>query len=140
MIQLEIFSPVFSLMLLTMLVWVYMYAKRIPFINSLDMDANDLTPESLASLSPPSVSNPSDNLKNLFEIPPLFYVLAIYLYITSNVDQMYLWAAWGFVLFRALHSAVHCTVNIVMLRFVLYALSCVCLFFILIRAVLGHYM
>lgn len=139
MSQVEIFSPVLSLMLLTMLVWVYMYAKRIPFINSLDLTPNEITPEALTRLSPPSVSNPSDNLKNLFEVPVLFYVLVLYLYVTGQVDQTYLWAAWGFVLFRALHSAVHCTVNIVMLRFALYALSCGCVFFMLIRAAIGHY-
>jgi len=32
-------------------------------------------------------------------------------------------AAWVFVVFRALHSAVHCSVNIVMLRFSLYLVS-----------------
>ncbi len=139
MSQVEIFSPMLSLMLLTMIVWLFMYAKRIPFINSLELTPNEITPEALARLSPPSVSNPSDNLKNLFEVPVMFYGLVVYLYVTAQVDPIYLWAAWGFVLLRALHSAVHCTVNIVMLRFVLYALSCVCVFFILIRAAIGHY-
>lgn len=139
MAQVEIFSPVLSLMLLTMIVWCYMYAKRIPFINSLDLSPDEVTPEALARLSPPSVSNPSDNLKNLFEVPILFYVLALYLYVTGQVDQIYLWAAWGFVAARALHSVIHCTVNIVLLRFGLYAISCLFVFFILVRAVIGHY-
>jgi hypothetical protein len=30
----------------------------------------------LARLSPAAVANPSDNLKNLFELPVLFYALA----------------------------------------------------------------
>ena len=132
--QTQIFGPVFAMMLLTVIVWMYMYAKRIPFINSLETEPNKLTPAELSRLSPPSVSNPSDNLKNLFEIPTIFYGLAVILYTTGQVDTFYLWASWVFVLFRTLHSAVHCTVNIVMLRFALYAASCASLFAILLRA------
>jgi hypothetical protein len=40
-----------------------------------------------------AVSNPSDNLKNLFEIPVLFYALALYLFITNQVDVAYVTAA-----------------------------------------------
>ena len=38
-----------------------------------------------------------------------------------------------------LHSAVHCTVNIVMLRFVIYALSSFTLFFMIVRAAISSY-
>ena len=44
-----------------------MYAKRIPFINSLDLSDEDLRPSKFAEMQPPDVANPSDNLKNLFE-------------------------------------------------------------------------
>lgn len=131
--QSQIFSPVYTLMILTMVVWIYMYAKRIPFINSLQIKPNQITPAELSRLSPPAVSNPSDNLKNLFEIPVIFYALAVILYVTNQVDSFYLWASWVFVLLRVLHSAVHCTINIVMLRFALYAISSVSLFVILLR-------
>ena len=135
----QIFGPMFVLMLLTLAVWLYMYAKRIPFIQSLDLKPEELTPAELSRLSPPSVSNPSDNLKNLFEAPVLFYALALYLYVTNQVDQLFLMASWAFVLFRILHSAVHCTINIVLLRFTLYALSCTCLFFVLLRSAITHF-
>lgn len=139
MTQEQIFGPVLALMLLTLAVWVCLFARRIPFIQSLDLDPNELTPELLASRSPRSVLTPSDNLKNLFEIPVLFYALALYLFVTNQVDSVYLGAAWLFVILRALHSLVHCTVNIVTLRFALYALSCVCVFTILIRAAVAHF-
>jgi hypothetical protein len=98
-----------------------------------------VTPAELARRSPPSVSNPSDNLKNLFEVPVIFYALVIYLYVTELVDNVYLIAAWLFVLFRVLHSAVHCTINIVILRFILYAVSSVIMFFMLFRALIGYF-
>jgi hypothetical protein len=137
--QQEIFGPVFALMLLTWAVWAYMYAKRIPFIKSLGLEPNQVTPSELARRSPPAVSNPSDNLKNLFEVPVIFYALALYLFVSGQVDNLYVLGCWAYVLFRVLHSAIHCTVNIVMLRFILYAISSVILFLLTLRAVIGYF-
>lgn len=135
-----IFGPMFVLLLVTIVVWAYMYAKRIPFIESLDLQpGEELTPAELASRSPPAVYNPSDNLKNLFEVPILFYAVTLYLFVTGNVDQIYVYAAWGFVVLRAIHSAIHCTINKVMLRFAVYTLSCLCVFFMIVRAAIAWF-
>jgi hypothetical protein len=135
-----IFAPFFVMMFLTLVVWAYMYARRIPFINSLKLKPEDLAkPGELARLSPPAVSNPSDNLKNLFEIPVLFYALALFLFVTNRVDALYLAAAWVFVAFRAAHSLVHCTFNHVLLRFSLYLVATVAVWFMLVRAALDYF-
>lgn len=140
MTQDAIFSPFFATVFLTLVVWVYMYIRRISFIASRKIGSKDLAvPGTLAQLSPPSVSNPSDNFKNLFEIPVLFYALVLYLFITKQVDTMYVNAAWVFVVFRALHSAVHCTFNLVMLRFYLYLFATLAVWFMAIRAALSHF-
>src|SRR5262245_3543582 len=119
--QTRIFGPFLATMLLTLAVWIYLYAVRIPFIQRSGLTPEQLkAPGKLAEVSPPSVSNPSDNFKNLFEVPVLFYALALYLFATSRVDSAYVIAGWVFFAFRALHSAVHCTFNLVMLRFYLY--------------------
>ena len=139
MAQTPIFGPFFAMMLLTLLVWVYMYIRRIAFIRNNTLDPKDLAvPGRLAALSPPAVSNPSDNLKNLFEIPVLFYALVLYLFATRNVDATYVRAAWVFVAFRALHSAVHCTFNLVILRFYLYLIAALAVWFMLARATLAY--
>jgi hypothetical protein len=139
MAQTAIFGPFFATMLLTLLVWVYMYIRRISFITKNNINPKDLTvPGALAQRSPAAVSNPSDNLKNLFEIPVLFYALALYLFVTNQVDAAYVSAAWIFVAFRALHSAVHCTFNLVMLRFYLYLFSTLAVWFIAVRAALFY--
>jgi hypothetical protein len=131
-----IFAPFFAMMFLTLVVWVYMYARRIPFIRGSRLRDDQLTPLELARLSPPAVANPSDNLKNLFETPTIFYALVLYLYVTQSVDAVYVTAAWIFVGFRALHSLVHCTFNLILLRFTLYALSTLVLWFMAVRAAL----
>jgi len=132
--QAAILQPFVATMILTMVVWVYMYGRRLPFIFSSGLDPKQMTPLELARLSPPQVSNPSDNLKNLFELPTVFYAVVLYLYATNRVDTAYVGAAWIFFLFRAMHSAVHCTFNFIPLRFVLYVVSAVALWFMVLRA------
>jgi hypothetical protein len=138
--QTAIFGPFFATIGLTAVVWLYMYVRRIRFITANQFSPAEMAiPGRLAELSPPAVSNPSDNLKNLFEIPVLFYALALYLYSTNQVDPAYVNAGWIFVAFRALHSAVHCTFNLVMLRFYLYLISTLAVWTIAVRAALGHF-
>ena len=139
MTQSAIFGPFLAMMLLTLVVWVYMYVRRIRFITKNNINSQDLSvPGELARLSPPEVSNPSDNLKNLFEMPVFFYALVLYLFVTNQVDTVYVGAAWIIVAFRVLHSAVHCTINFVMLRFYLYLFSSIALWFIAVRAALSY--
>lgn len=138
--QNAIFGPFFATILLTIVVWMYMYIRRIHFIKSNKFVENKIfRPEEFARLSPPAVANPSDNLKNLFEIPTIFYAISLYLFVTQQVDSAYVVAAWIFVAFRVLHSIMHCTVNVVVVRFYLYLFSCFALFFMIFRAMFAHF-
>ena len=135
-----IFGPFFACIALTLVVWVYMYVRRIHFLVSRNIDTKDMAvPGALAALTPPAVSNPSDNLKNLFEIPVLFYALTLYLFVTQQVDATYVAAGWIFVAFRVLHSLVHCTINVVMLRFYLYLIATSAVWFMALRAAAAHF-
>ena len=134
--QTAIFGPFFAMLILTILVWVYMFSKRIPFIQNTDFGGPP-TAEALHRLSPPEVSSPSDNLKNLFELPVMFYAMVLYLFVTNSVDALFLYLAWGYVALRTAHSIVHCTFNHVMTRFVVYALSCLVLFTMILRGMLS---
>jgi len=137
--QAAIFQPFVATMILTMVVWIYMYARRLPFIFSSRLDPKQMTPLELARLSPPPVSNPSDNLKNLFELPTVFYAVVLYLYTTGQVDTVHLVAAWLFVLFRTMHSVVHCSFNFIPLRFALYVISAGALWFMVLKAALAAF-
>jgi hypothetical protein len=83
--QTDIFAPFIGVMLLTLVVWFYMYARRLPFIMRSNLAPQQLTPLAFAQLSPPHVANPSDNLKNLFELPTIFYAVVLYLHATQQV-------------------------------------------------------
>ena len=137
MSQTAIFGPFFGMLALTLAVWLFMFARRVPFILS-HRDVDFSLPGELARLSPPSVSNPSDNLKNLFELPVLFYALSLYLFATGQVDGSYVAAAWVFFAFRVCHSVIHCTFNHVNTRFAVYLVASLALWFMALRAALRH--
>ena len=137
--QASIFQPFVATMLLTLAVWFYMYARRLRFIFSSGLDQKQMTPSELARRSPPQVSSPSDNLKNLFELPTIFYAVVLYLYVTHQVDGAYVAAAWTFFAFRVLHSAVHCTFNFIPSRFFLYVVSAAAVWFMVLRAAVAAF-
>ena len=131
----QILQPMIVMMLLTAVVWFFMYAKRIPAMKTARVPVQTYTtPEKVIELLPASVNYAAHNLRNLFELPVLFYALCLVLYVTGTVDSGYVIAAWVFVAFRVLHSVVHCTVNIVIVRFYLYAAAALALWFMLARA------
>jgi hypothetical protein len=134
-----ILQPMLGMMILTAIVWFVMYAKRIPAMKKARVPAQTYTtPEKAIELLPESVNYSAYNLKNLFELPVLFYALCLFLYVTATADMIYVIAAWLFMVFRALHSFVHCTSNVVMLRFYLYSAAAFALWFMLGRAVVSH--
>ena len=57
----------------------------------------------------------------------------------NQVDAAYVAAGWIFAAFRVLHSAVHCTFNLVVLRFGLYVVATIAVWFMLVRAALGYF-
>ena len=130
-----ILQPMVVMMLLTASIWLVLFAKRIPAMRAAKLPTQTYTtPDKTVELLPESVSYPSNNLKNLFELPVLFYVICLLLYVTNNVDGIDVAAAWSFVAFRALHSLVHITINIVMVRFLCYLVASIALWLLLIRA------
>jgi hypothetical protein len=86
---------------------------------------------------PGHVSVPNRNLMNLLELPLLFYIACLTLYVTKTVDQASLYLAWLYVALRAAHSLVHLTYNKVFHRLSVYAASNVVLAMIWIRLFLA---
>ena len=133
----RILEPMLAMMVLTLVVWVWLYARRIPAMYQAGKPAQAYTTADKATeLLPDAVNFPSSNFKNLFELPVLFYALCGYLFATQTVDELFLFLAWAFVAFRVLHSAIHCTVNRVHWRFAAYMISSIVLWIMLLRAAL----
>jgi len=133
-----ILAPFLGMMLLTALVWVYMYIRRLAYIKVNKVPPQDLaTPEKAAMVLPEAVALPANNLRNLLELPALFYALCLYLYVTGSADGLHVASAWVFVGLRTVHSVIHCTANIVVFRFLSYFAAALVLWFMLARALLG---
>jgi hypothetical protein len=135
-----ILQPMLAMMVLTAIVWFVLYARRLPAMRKVGVSSQEYTtPDKGAALLPESVSYPAHNFRNLFELPVLFYALCLYLFVTGTAQNVDVVAAWAFVGFRALHSLVHSTVNIVIARFLAYLAATIALWFMLARAVLGAF-
>ncbi|MPT22747.1 MAG: MAPEG family protein [Starkeya sp.] len=66
---------------------------------------------------PPIVRQASNCFRNQFELPVLFYVLAVLALVTRQSSDLFLVLAWLFVLSRIVHAIVHTTSNDVGWRF-----------------------
>src|SRR6478735_3455740 len=103
--QAAIFYPVCALALLTFLVLVQIPLRRFRAGFAKRVNYGDFRYGESQSV-PGDVSLPNRNYMNLLELPLLFYVLCVILFVTKRVDQAYLWLAWTYVGFRILHSLV----------------------------------
>ncbi|WOH37163.1 MAPEG family protein [Thalassotalea fonticola] len=126
--------PMLTLMILTAIVWINMYILRLRYVIKHKINAQKLSsPEKIPELLPEEVNRPANNLKNLFELPVIFYGLIILALITELDSASLTFLAWGFVAFRIIHSFIQCTNNRVMQRFKVYMLSSMCLWALLVN-------
>lgn len=137
MIGMDILQPVIALLAWTMVMWLWMYATRIPAMNKAGIDSKNLVGGEASSLRaklPEAVSWKADNFNHLHESPTLFYAVAIVLAIIGQGDGFNTVLAWAYVGLRVAHSIVQATINRVIIRFALYALSSLVLMALILHA------
>jgi hypothetical protein len=83
---------------------------------------------------PPSVSIPNRNYMNLLELPMLFYVVCIVLYVTAGASTAAIALAWAFVVLRIAHSLIHLSYNRVVHRLAAFSASNVVLVVLWVNA------
>ena len=136
--HMDILQPVVAMLLLTAVVWLVLFVRRLSYMTGQKIDAEQMkTPENTLALLPDDVNAPANNFKNLFEVPVLFYVVCLCVAMVNAVDAMMINCAWGFVLLRLLHSLIHCTYNRVMHRFLAYVGSSLLLGVMLVKLALA---
>jgi hypothetical protein len=138
----EILKPVAVLAAWTMLMWIWMYATRIPAINKLPKDGAPgadvgWTGAKLEALLDPSIQWKAHNYNHLHEAPTVFYAVAITLAIIGQGDGMNATIAWVYVGLRIAHSLWQSLVNKVALRFLLFALSSLALMALVLHALMA---
>jgi len=142
MIGMDILKPVVALLAWTMLMWIWMYATRIPAINKLPKDGGPnadvgWTGAKLDDLLSPSIQWKAHNYNHLHEAPTLFYAVALVLAVVGQGDGFNATLAWIYVALRVLHSLWQATVNKVMVRFLLFSLSSLVLIALILHAAIA---
>lgn len=137
-----ILQPVIALVLWTMVMWLWMYVTRIPAMNKAEIDTANLVGgkgADLDALLPANVQWKAHNYNHLLTEPTLFYAVALVLAMIGAGDGLNATLAWVYVGIRVLHSLVQATINRVMIRFMLFALSSIVLIWLTINAALILY-
>lgn len=125
--QIRIILPCAAMAALTCAVWLRMYVERFREIRAKRIPPQAMATSRLAARVLQS-TQATDNFRNLFELPVLFYVLCLALYVTGQASNLFVIAAWVFVLLRMAHSWIQCTHNTVKQRFMVYTASSLLLF------------
>ena len=140
MIGMTILKPVVLLAAWTMLMWLWMYATRIPAMNAAKIDSATLagrTGKDLDAVLPSKVQWIAHNYNHLHEAPTVFYAVALVLAITGHGDGLNATLGWSYAGLRVVHSLVQATVNRVLVRFALFALSTFVLMALVVHAALA---
>lgn len=135
-----ILQPVVILLGWTMIIWLWMYATRLPAMTKAGIDAANLvglTGGDLDQALPPEVQWKAHNYNHLLTEPTLFYAVAIVLHLVGLGTGFNLILAWAYVGLRILHSLVQVTINKVIIRFALFALSSLCLIAMILHAAIA---
>ena len=122
MTQFSIFAPVGALVLLTFAVLIQIPIRRFRAGAAGQIVADDFK-FGESSTVPGHVSIPNRNYMNLLELPMLFYVVCLILFVTAGTTNLAVAVAWAYVALRIVHSLIHLTYNRVMHRLTAFAIS-----------------
>lgn len=135
-----ILGPVATLALWSMIMWVWMYATRLPAMRRAKIDTANLvggTGQNLENVLPPQVQWKAHNYNHLMEQPTVFYAVAIALAVGGMGGGLNAQIAWAYVALRIVHSLIQVTVNRVMWRFLVFALASIALIALCVHAFMG---
>lgn len=118
-----IFWPVVVQIALTAFIYIRLKNVKVAAVaaGGVDRQKTALHPDAW----PDSVIKVNNNLRNQFEAPILFYVVAIILFVLGAVNPVTLGLAWLFVLSRLVHAYIHTGSNIVKYRLRVFTLGLV---------------
>jgi hypothetical protein len=133
----QFLTPVLVLVAWTLVMWIWMYATRIPAMQAAGIDPQEAAyPGTWVHRLRPGVRSVADNYNHLHEQPTIFYALMFLAALTGGGDSTALTLAWAYVALRVVHSLVQATINKVMVRFPVFAASSLVLIVFTVREAL----
>ncbi len=134
----SVLHAVVALTLWSLVMFVWMYATRLPAMKAMNPQDAAHT-HALRGRLPSRVEAVSDNYNHLFEAPTAFYAIAFAVVLLGIADPLHAACAWAFVALRVAHSLVQATFNRVVVRFVLFSLSWIAMAMMMVRAALASF-
>ncbi len=130
-VEIEFLKPVLVLVLWTCVMWIWMYALRLPAFSKAGINPDDARhPGTYGEKLPAHVRSAADNYNHLHEQPTIFYALMFFMALTGGADSTATLVAWIYVALRVVHSFVQIVIGKVLLRFLVFAAGTFCLFFL----------
>ena len=123
-------QPVVALLAWSAIMFIWMYAVRIPAMIKAGVDLKNRVGgqgSDLDKILPPEVQWKSHNYNHLMEQPTLFYAACLVLVMTNCESPIARYAAWVYVGLRVAHSLVQSISNRIRYRFGLFLLASIAL-------------
>ncbi len=141
-----ILKPVIALAAWSTIMWIWLYAARLPAMSRARIDGTKMVGSTGKSLRDDLVaageeraSWVADNYNHLMEQPTVFYAIAIVLALIGQGSGLNATIAWGYVGLRVAHSLVQVLSNRVIIRFSLFMLSAIALAALVLHAALAAF-
>ena len=139
-IETAILGPAAVLAGWTMIVFLWLLARRLPAYKAAGVDIA-ASPAGMRggdreAQMPAKANWISHNYTHLMEQPTVFYPVVIMLALMGDNSALSVNLAWGYAGIRVLHSLWQANVNTIPMRFALFALSSLCLITLAARAVM----
>src|ERR1044072_8459265 len=141
-----ILAPVVALVAWTLVMWIWMYATRLPAMRRAGISLKGRVGtrgSALDGVLDDKVQWKAHNYNHLLEQPTLFYAIAITLALIGGGGiWINVWLAWAYVALRIVHSLIQATVNVVRWRFLAFAAASLCLLALTVHAgaMILHYL
>ncbi len=138
--DMSILAPAAALVVWSIIMLGWMAGTRLPAMSKIGVDMSKAVGGRGADIDPnvpPSVAWKSHNYAHLMEQPTLFYATVMILAIADAATPLLVSFAWGYTVLRIIHSVWQSTINKVSIRFLLFALSTVCLLVLAVNALLA---
>jgi len=139
-----ILAPVVALVAWTLVVWIWMYATRLPAMSRARIDGTKLVGTNGSGLRADMVAGGeeraswiADNYNHLHEQPTIFYAIAFVHALIGTGGGLNLQIAWAYVALRVAHSLVQNTFNRVLIRFSIFVLASLCVIALTLHAAMA---
>jgi hypothetical protein len=127
-------TPVVALAAWSMVMLIWLYATRIPAMQKAKLRPGQATKADMEKL--PS-ANPANNYNHLMEQPTVFYAICFALQLLDQANDINIGLAWLYVVIRVVHSLVQATVNIIIVRFLIFMVGSVVLGALVVHALMA---